>query len=1020
MYGWTFHQSHDQATVLFLVPQSVSSRDLDIRIGSDYIIASVRSQPAIIKARLYGRINTQSSTWRIGEKSKPQTKRRSRHVRRPGAHPLSSGPPASSVGASATRSPTGAPTSLGAFHATRKANENVASYTPHQERARNATASNAEGATLTFESPPPSNPSLAASTSSLRSGSSYEILGSTYPSGQHSLAQSTKANSWSSSSSDVGSSDSAAPVMVSSAVLSEPDSLSSHRSDPLQARTSPRRVRSVANVSAPDSSPDRSSPAMTQSVGSLGSHRSDPSDRPASRHYPMYYPNSRGASSPSGPPTEASGVADSEDFDADEAQPHPAVRLVTIHLDKIDSGIWPLLVVGPAPLQPGSLPSRILMIGELLGIANWYETTESLNAGQVRRVVQERSDQQQRRNAERELTKALGEALETVVDGENESTSILSSRTSVQSYFGGLSTTDDDRHNDELNFGPESTMVGPSTSTLSIVSTNSDESATVLGTTRTASLNASRAQSSDRSAPTQQSTSAPGRHASMEEDDDETELLQELAAEARFNMDPTTLSLIGLQVANAGIRPAVDMAGAVFSNDRGSVGLPEAFEYFARSWRQAEVALATERLVHDYLPFIPEFSLRETVSSKEYERSDSARQPKGADMAPNSSSDTFRPQSNLAAGLRIGTGRHTHAIPGGSSALRQRLVASLGGQKALARLYLSYARLHLPSSADKRSPLAFPHGQLNSPFVSGRTLAIQRGGALARKPSVTLASSPSSRASSVASSHNGAERSGASPSSRRKHSSRGPSPPLSSPGGGEHMANATTFSREAADALELLGVPSAAVESMPGPLHFLEEACLIDPGIRSQITETEWQEALAIEESEEQARQLEREGILQAEEMGSLAGESQGGDLVFDSDSEAAVMARRGRRRKRSGVGSRLTGGPEASKVSTTLLGFGWLFGSGANSGSGHASGRRSKRATGGQSGKTTERRHKRKAQGDSHRHKAARTGEFGKEAEGGVIALMSGAALLSVALAGSVAAVGWWRRASGALPTST
>ncbi len=59
---------------------------------------------------------------------------------------------------------------------------------------------------------------------------------------------------------------------------------------------------------------------------------------------------------------------------------------------------------------------------------------------------------------------------------------------------------------------------------------------------------------------------------------------------------------------------------------------------------------------------------------------------------------------------------HSHAY----MSHRQRLVASLGGPKALSRLYVSYARLHLPSLASHRSPLAFPYGQLHEPLRQRR------------------------------------------------------------------------------------------------------------------------------------------------------------------------------------------------------------------------------------------------------------------------------------------------------------
>lgn len=124
-----------------------------------------------------------------------------------------------------------------------------------------------------------------------------------------------------------------------------------------------------------------------------------------------------------------------------------------------------------------------------------------------------------------------------------------------------------------------------------------------------------------------------------------------------YEMDPTSLALMGIRHSKQGARSPFGSASTLEE--------ARAFEYFKRAWRRAETPLATKRLVEDYLPL----SL---------------------------------PQYNRALSL-----------------MRNRLTASLGGPSALARLYVSYARLHLPSFQDRQSPLAFPLGGLNNPFGGG-------------------------------------------------------------------------------------------------------------------------------------------------------------------------------------------------------------------------------------------------------------------------------------------------------------
>ncbi|KAI0064779.1 hypothetical protein BV25DRAFT_1913954 [Artomyces pyxidatus] len=62
-YSW--HQSHDQATVLFLVPYQVRDDEVQVTIERNNLVAGVRGQPPIVKGRLYGNVNTTASVWQL-------------------------------------------------------------------------------------------------------------------------------------------------------------------------------------------------------------------------------------------------------------------------------------------------------------------------------------------------------------------------------------------------------------------------------------------------------------------------------------------------------------------------------------------------------------------------------------------------------------------------------------------------------------------------------------------------------------------------------------------------------------------------------------------------------------------------------------------------------------------------------------------------------------------------------------------------------------------------------------------
>ncbi|EMD34136.1 hypothetical protein CERSUDRAFT_86877 [Gelatoporia subvermispora B] len=62
-YSW--HQSHDQATVLLLVPYETTEEDVHVIIERNHLVAGVRGQPPIVKGRLYGNVDTATSVWQL-------------------------------------------------------------------------------------------------------------------------------------------------------------------------------------------------------------------------------------------------------------------------------------------------------------------------------------------------------------------------------------------------------------------------------------------------------------------------------------------------------------------------------------------------------------------------------------------------------------------------------------------------------------------------------------------------------------------------------------------------------------------------------------------------------------------------------------------------------------------------------------------------------------------------------------------------------------------------------------------
>ncbi|KAJ7034993.1 hypothetical protein C8F04DRAFT_1099718 [Mycena alexandri] len=77
-YSW--HQSHDQATVLFLVPSGTAEADIQIEIDptGNYLVAGVRGQPPTIKGRLYASVNPTSSLWQLESQHRSRLSARER------------------------------------------------------------------------------------------------------------------------------------------------------------------------------------------------------------------------------------------------------------------------------------------------------------------------------------------------------------------------------------------------------------------------------------------------------------------------------------------------------------------------------------------------------------------------------------------------------------------------------------------------------------------------------------------------------------------------------------------------------------------------------------------------------------------------------------------------------------------------------------------------------------------------------------------------------------------------------
>ncbi|KDN43965.1 hypothetical protein K437DRAFT_257270 [Tilletiaria anomala UBC 951] len=399
-------------------------------------------------------------------------------------------------------------------------------------------------------------------------------------------------------------------------------------------------------------------------------------------------------------------------------------------------------------------------------------------------------------------------------------------------------------------------------------------------------------------------------------------------ARYKYNMDAQSLALIGQQAA---LRPPTQLSGHSRQNSS-SPSSPiepvsatpeeEAFEYFKRAWEKADVPLAITKLV-DYVPLPISAIISPTPSDEAASASARASQ----NSAASSPADRSIPPSVPAASSREAK---THCSAGSAARRqRQKYVFALGGNAQLAQLYVAYARLHLSSSW---SPLAFPSGSLNNPFVT-RSQRQDYGffGAVAagtsHSPPVSL-----SQASSVASSNY--ERAS---SPDAIHASG-----TSSNGNG----NSTGGNGNGSGCMHRV---SSALHQHVGPLPFLKEAVRLDPDV--YIDPEDWEEAAALGETA----------------LAQAAADAEARKAFLDAALARDASSPRLSQRSLSG-GSEPWG--EASRLER----------------------RRRKEST---------RREPRR------RRRGARDPDQGDV----VVNFVSSAALLSVCLAGSVAAFSWWRR---------
>ncbi|KAK0553423.1 hypothetical protein OC846_001302 [Tilletia horrida] len=773
---WTVHQSTSQATVLFYVPRRTRSSDLEVRIGKDSIIAGIKDQPPVINASLWAAVHPETSSWQIERTSKKQRKshhRSSSHSRPPprqspppldGQAPtsrLNSAPASSSAfshiasdiadsgseseaeslsdvaGASSgsgyisqpedgshqrRRLPRFDPSATRSFSSRSKiipflaeqgasgrsgsASSRAVSLSPTQDAAPLdfGRADMVSGATEHAESegnmassiaslparlsPPspnatrhPVNSATAsrlasrtastASFSSLGSGS-YEMNAHLTDDGSGEIVMhgpiSTIGSSISSLNSDIRrarSIQAGEDLTLSQDSFLNVGSISSRGSNPrsprLEAATyggaaepTPMAERDFSSLLPSASAPER--PPLEQAKSNESSGSGSGSVPSSELSGSLMLPNAKTPSVPAS----TSATSTSSGFSASSLS---GARLVTIYLDKVQPEIWPVLISGPAPLPPSAedsseSPEREVSLGSLSELPPLDE-----------------------QHARSSLRMALQEAL-----------------SDARAATGQTRRRDSEAERS------------------SIFTVGSDDSDTVLG---------ARFPPADSETTTADGTASQDAEARISAE--RRRRAEERSIWAKFNLDPTSLVLLGLQ------------SRARIGDRLG--GVDEAFQYFVRAWRAALSPVATCRLVEDYLP-LPK-PRRKSIDASSGPDIDADRieadlpieteklpdpgfssspreEPPAAE--PGTEMDRLQHSSDTLRSPKLpSTNAHSTAdVPSTAFDNRSVLISALGGSNALGRLYLSYARLHLEVALEKwTSPLAFPGeaGQLHGPYT---------------------------------------------------------------------------------------------------------------------------------------------------------------------------------------------------------------------------------------------------------------------------------------------------------------
>ncbi|CAO1626379.1 unnamed protein product [Parajaminaea phylloscopi] len=536
--GWQFHQSHAQVTVVFYVSLEARDEDVQVFIASDHVIAGIRGFDPVLRAGLYARIDSAASSWQIEQR--PELRRQHHHRRR--------------------RSRVNSQTRASPSHSGSAESEDAGAGLMQADLTSRTSSTSSLSSLASVPQRQHRNPTLDSShglpSPTARSTDSFELLHASSASLSSRGSHTRRSTGFASPTASARSDTFHHIERGSDAGGSSPRSrLHSNADADYLGATSPESPRSLSSrTSLPFSDLDESSGGLQSSV--------------------QFSATSSSGSQPS------SGAAYGS----------LAARLVTIHLTKIDAGMWPSLISGPIPRDP-----------------------PKSEEGPVGIPIR-------RRSARRSIESVSGFTATSDGPLSNSPGSALSSSTAD----GGSGFSD--------------RTVGRLPAAESTTSFQSDESMTVLGQ----------------------------RRGSIDE---------EPANEARFDMDPVSLALVGLQLRGS------------TSSTSPTCAVDEAFEYFVRSWRRCELPVATEILVQDYLPL-----------------------PSPRHQNPRE--------------------RHTARRNGGGheaqTGHRLRLVAGLGGPSALARLYVAYGRLSIASTGTAETSLSrvflFPwgSGHCRDPYSAGQ------------------------------------------------------------------------------------------------------------------------------------------------------------------------------------------------------------------------------------------------------------------------------------------------------------